>query len=335
MPPFFLGVDVGSTKSHALISDEKGHVLGFSEDGPGNHEEVGYEGLAKVLCEVTNKVLQSAGLNRVQIAGAGFGVAGYDWPGERAQTLQAIKTLGLTAKIEAVNDAIIGLLAGASQGWGVAVVAGTGSNCWGWDVERRTAHLTGAGRNFGEYGGASDLINKAVEAISMEWSRRGGSTQLTPAFIKVTGASDLTDFIEGLSQGRYVITPAMGPIVIHVAAQGDPVARGLLRWMGRELGDQARGVIRQLQIEDMEFEVVLVGRLYDGNPLMVDAMRETIQTLAPEARLVRLSAPPVVGGVLLAMEQVGLDTGAIRAVLIQSIIEFLRDRKFISFNSRE
>jgi hypothetical protein len=85
----------------------------------------------------------------------------------------------------------------------------------------------------------------------------------------------------------------------------------------------------------MEFVVVLISRLYDGNPLMVDAMRETIQTLAPEARLVRLSAPPVVGGLLLAMEQVGLDTGVIRKVLIQSTIEFLRDRKFISFNSRE
>ena len=327
MAQFFLGVDVGGTKCHALLADEHGRVLGFSEGGPGNHEEVGYNGLEKALQEVTQKALRSTSLTPDQIAGAGFGIAGYDWPSERQQTLKAITTLGLTAKIEAVNDAIVGLLAGASQGWGVAVVAGTGSNCWGWDLERHTAHLTGCGSRFGEYGGAGNLIEKAVEAIALEWSRRGGPTQLTPAFIKAAGATHATDLIEGLSQGRYVIGPSLAPIVIRVAGQGDPVARGLLRWMGRELGDQARGVIRQLQIEDMEFEVVLVGSLYDGNPLMVDAMRETIQTLAPEARLVRLAAPPVVGGVLLAMEQCGLDILSIRDVLIKSTIEFIRDRK--------
>lgn len=229
----------------------------------------------------------------------------------------------------------MGLLAGASEGWGVAVVAGTGSNCWGWDLKRHTAHLTGGGSSFGEYGGAGDLVEKAVEAISLEWSHRGGTTQLTPAFIKATGASDLTDLIEGLSLGRYTVTPALAPVIMRVAGQGDPVARGLLRWMGRELGDQARGVIRQLIIEDMEFEVVLVGSLYDGNPLMVEAMRETIQTLAPEARLVRLAAPPVVGGVLLGMEQCGLDAITIRNRLIQSTIELLRDRKELSTNPRK
>jgi N-acetylglucosamine kinase-like BadF-type ATPase len=327
MAQFFLGVDVGGTKCHALIADEQGRAFGFSEGGPGNHEEVGYDGLERVLQEITAKVLHSAGLPREQIAGAGFGVAGYDWPSERADTMKAIGSLGLTARVEAVNDAIVGLLAGSSQGWGVAVVAGTGSNCCGWDLHRQIAHLTGCGSRFGENGGASDLIEKAIEAIALEWSRRGGPTRLTPAFIKAAGAVDITDLIEGLSQGRYTLGPSLAPIVIRVAGQGDPIARGLLRWMGRELGDQARGVIRQLQIEDMEFEVVLVGSLYDGNPIMVDAMRETIQTLAPEAHLVRLAAPPVVGGVLLAMEQCGLEVLPLREALIQSTTEFIRDRK--------
>jgi len=38
----FLGVDIGSSKSHAIIADERGNVLGFGEGGPGNHEVVGY-----------------------------------------------------------------------------------------------------------------------------------------------------------------------------------------------------------------------------------------------------------------------------------------------------
>ena len=71
------------------------------------------------------------------IGGAGFGISGYDWPSERQPTLQAIATLGLSCPVDAVNDALIGLLAGSAQGWGIAVVSGTGCNCRGWDRERR------------------------------------------------------------------------------------------------------------------------------------------------------------------------------------------------------
>jgi hypothetical protein len=47
-------------------------------------------------------------------------------------------------------------------------------------------------------------------------------------------------------------------------------------------------------------------------------MRQTIQTLAPGARLVRLSAPPVVGAVLLGMEQVGAVSPERREALLRS-----------------
>jgi len=127
---YFLGVDIGGSKSHALIADETGRAVGFGDAGPGNHEVVGYEGLAAVLQDVAAQAEALAGIRRAQIVGAGFGVAGYDWPGERAATLGAIDGLGLTAPLEAVNDTIIGLLAGAEAGWGVAIISGTSTNCW-------------------------------------------------------------------------------------------------------------------------------------------------------------------------------------------------------------
>ena len=43
--PYYLGADIGSTKTHTLIVDETGRALGFGESGSGNHEDVGYEGM--------------------------------------------------------------------------------------------------------------------------------------------------------------------------------------------------------------------------------------------------------------------------------------------------
>jgi N-acetylglucosamine kinase-like BadF-type ATPase len=321
MTRYFLGVDVGSSKTHAVVADEAGQVLGFGEDRAGNHEAVGYDGLNAALSGAAGRALEAAGLAKNQIAGAGFGVAGYDWPSERATTLEAIATLGLAAPVEAVNDAVLGILAQA--GWGVGVVSGTGCNCWGWDeTRRRVGQVTGHGERMGEGAGSGELVEMALKKVAHEWTRRGPATALTPAFLRHTGARDLPDLLEGVANGRYHLSATEAPLVFQTAALGDPVALDLIRWAGAELGELAKAVIRQLGFEKLSFDVVQIGSMYDGSPVLTEVMRDTIHELAPGARLVRLTAPPVVGAVVLGMEAAGLRPDAqVRARLAQTIGE--------------
>jgi N-acetylglucosamine kinase-like BadF-type ATPase len=323
MTRYFLGVDTGGTKSHALVADDVGRALSFGEGGPGNPEGIGYDGLAEVLQLITQEALTAAGIAIGEIAGAGFGIGGYDWPSQRKPILQAIRRLGLKAPLEIVNDSIIGLLAGASEGWGVAVVAGTSCNCWGWDRDRREGRMTGFSW-LGEAAGAYELVLKAVQAVALEWTWRGPSTRLTQAFVELTGVRDVEELLEGLTLGRIQLDAGAAPIVFQVAAKGDPVARELVLWAGRELGSMANGVIRQLGFEALAFEVVLAGSFFNGSPLLAETMGEAIHALAPGARLVRLTAPPVVGGVLLGVDQAGEDALALREALIRSTQEMLR-----------
>ncbi len=133
MRKLYLGADIGSTHTRILLADETGQAAGLGVSGAGNHEVVGYDGLIWSLTDALEQALHAAGATRAEIAGAGFGVSGYDWDCETAPTLEAIGTLGLTAPVAAVNDTILGLLAGTTEGWGLAIVSGTGCNCWGWD----------------------------------------------------------------------------------------------------------------------------------------------------------------------------------------------------------
>jgi N-acetylglucosamine kinase-like BadF-type ATPase len=204
MTYYFLGADVGSTKTHVVIADETGRVLGLGEGGPGNHETVGYGGLSRALELATRSALKVAGVTIDQIAGAGFGISGFDYPSEKAAMLDAIGVLGLCAPLEAVNDTLIGLIAGAADGWGIAVVSGTGCNCWGWDRDRRQGHVTGSGWQMGEFAGASELAARAVQLVAYEWTRRGPATQLTPALIRYTGATDVIDLLQ-VKSGRLAL----------------------------------------------------------------------------------------------------------------------------------
>jgi len=319
MPRYFLGIDTGATKSHALIADEAGHALGFGQGGTGNPDIIGYDGLTKLLHDIIDQALTAAGTTIDQISGAGFGVAGYDWPSQRQPILHAIEPLGLgQTPLDLANDALIGLLAGAAAGWGVCIVAGTSCNCYGLDRNRRMGRVTGYGAWMGEAAGASELVYKAIEAVALEWTCRGPATRLTQAFIELTGAANLADLLEGLNLKRYQLKAADAPVIFRVAAEGDSVAHSLIEWAGHQLGSLAIGIIHQLGIEALAFEVVLAGSFYNGSPVLIDVIGETIHEVAPHARLVRLSAPPVVGGVLLGMEQAGLNTASMRGTLIQS-----------------
>ena len=318
MAKYFLGVDIGGTKSHALIANEAGQALGLGLGGPGNHEMVGYPGLIETLNGITAQALRMAGIRKHQLAGAGFGVAGYDWPAEREPTRQAIETLGLSAPYEFVNDTTLGILAGTTDGWGVAVVAGTSNNCRGLDRQGREGRITGGGPRFGEYGGAHEMVDRALESVGLAWAKRGPATGIAEAFARLVGATSVEDLLEGLALERYHISAGAAPAVFQAAEEGDEVAQEIIRWAGRELGSLAIGVIRQLGFEDVEFELVLIGSLFKGNPRLTEAMSATVHTVAPKARFIRLAAPPVVGGVLLGMEQAGLEYGRVRQFLIET-----------------
>ncbi len=323
---YFLGIDVGGTKTHALIADETGQALGFATGGPGNWESVGYDGLTRVLLDVTGCAMRQAKIKIDQITGAGLGIGGYDWPSERQDHLNAICPLGLTCPLEIVNDATLGILAGASQGWGVSLVAGSGCNARGWskDHKHQGRAIGGGGYWSGEYAGGFDIVARAMQAVAFEWLKRGPATALTQVFLEYTGAADLDDLVEGVYLQRFPFESALVLKVFETARQGDPEALAVMRWAGHELGKMAVGVINQLGIQKEQFEVVLIGSLHGDSPIMDKALRTTIRKTAPHAQFVRLTVPPVVGGVLLGMEEAGVNGYAMRDKLISTTNEILK-----------
>src|SRR6185503_8082246 len=318
---YFLGADLGATKTHTLIVDETGRALGFGESGPANHESVGYDGMFQSMYDGMEHALRRADLKREEITGAGFGVAGYDWPSEMEATASVIDRLGLSASYKFVNDSVPGLIAGSEEGWGVVVVSGTGSNCRGWDREhKREGRVTGHGVMMGEGAGGSELMHRCMQIVGYSWTKRLPKTALADAIIAHVGAKDLEDLMRGYTTYEYQVGAEAARIVFRVAEEGDQAARDLLCWAGTELGEMANAVIRQLAFENLAFDVVMTGSMFDGGPRLIDPMRETIHKLAPQARLVRLRVPPVTGAVLLGMEAGALNiTPEIRSNLNETI----------------
>ena len=311
MTQVFLGVDVGATKTAALLADENGHLLGYGLSGGGNPTGVGYERFAAAVETAVTQALGDAQLSASCVAAAGLGVAGCDWPSQTAVTLAALTSVTLPRSIALVNDALLGLFAAGRRGWGVSLVAGTGCNCRGRDANGRYGRVVGDGDMAGEYAGAAELVNRAYQKIVHQWTKRGRPTLLAPAFIAMTNAPDLDAFIEGVSTRRITLSPEAARLVFDCAAQGDPVALDLLQWAGRELGEMTLAVARQLHLQQSDTDVILSGGLFKGAPPLQPILSAYLADAMPNANFIRLAAPPVVGAVRLAMEQGGMTAPAI------------------------
>jgi N-acetylglucosamine kinase-like BadF-type ATPase len=199
----------------------------------------------------------------------------------------------------------------------VAVVAGTSCNAWGADRQGRLGRMVGFSW-LCENAGSSELVMKAIQAVALEWTRRGPATALSQALPEYYQVASAEALLEELTMGRMRVDARACPLVFQVARQGDEVAQEIVRWAGRELGDQAKGIVRQLGFENERFEVVLGGSFFKGSPVVAEELARTVQELAPGAQVVRLEAPPVVGGVMLGMLCAGAHTPAARLRLIET-----------------
>jgi N-acetylglucosamine kinase-like BadF-type ATPase len=321
---YFLGVDVGSSKTHALIADETGACVGFGRAWGGNHQSVGYDGLENVLKESFGGASEMAGVEPAHIAGAGFGVAGYDFPTDRESHLRAISALRLSCPLEVVNDGVNGLLAGATCGIGVNVTSGSSNNCRGRNKNGKEGRIVGNGAVFGEYGGAIEIVQRGLQMVNYAWIKRIPPTALTKIFIEAVGAKDEIDLMDGLSSEQYHLFPYLALEVIKAAHEGDDAACEILRWSGEELGWLAVSVARQIEMENDEVEIVQSGSVFEAGAIIMDPMRDVVMKHLSKAKLIRLDGPPVVGAVILGMEQAHFDGYAVRENIIRTAKEIVK-----------
>jgi len=298
---YFLGVDVGGSKTHALICTQDGNVIGFGEGPGGNPEEVGETGLVCSMRIAINKAESFSNSIPINYCIAGFGIAGYDWDCDREMIEHAITSLGLNCPFVVENDVIPLLWACTSRGWGIAVTAGTGNNVRGRNQFGKSGRISGNSIQNGEFGGAGELVFLAKQRLSQIWSLRSDYSVLVERFLEFTGAKNLPDLVEGLVRNRYQLKASEAPIILQAAQESDPVALEIVWFNVHELAKSVQAVARQLELEDNPFDLILAGSLLVKSDFYRELFLQIVEHILPKARPLLLNIPSVTGAVLMAM----------------------------------
>ena len=103
---YVLGIDQGGTKTHALVAEASGRILGVGRGAGGCHS---LDGMDRAMAAVDAAVREAMGMARLRpadMAAVGAGMTGVDWP-EEAGLLQGAlsRAMSISAgRIHVVND---------------------------------------------------------------------------------------------------------------------------------------------------------------------------------------------------------------------------------------
>jgi N-acetylglucosamine kinase-like BadF-type ATPase len=298
-----LGVDGGASKTHAVLADDQGRVVGVGRAGCGNWEVVGLEGARATLHEAVGGALAQAGLRAAQVMASGYGLAGCDWPSDEGRLLPLIASLGLSGPVNLVNDAFLPLRAGTRDGVGIAAIAGSGTGVAGRNRAGQIARSFGAGYPFSDWGGAGEIAREAFFHVARQFKQLGPVTALTPALVAAFDCGSVEALLEGVMRWELKLSGRLAPLVFEVAHDGDAVARGIIAKAGRTMGENVVAVARRLEMLAEPFDLVTAGGVFSSrSPLLNDSLLQTVRAQAAGARLAPWDAAPVVGAVLLGLD---------------------------------
>src|SRR6478736_4593829 len=182
-----LGIDAGGTKTVCLLADEDGRVRA-SARGPGaNLAALGELEVEKVLYDVMEQTLASQSEVPAVIC---LGIAGVDRAEDAAIIRSIMRRIGNKAPVLVVNDALIALEAGAGDGPGIVLIAGTGSICYGRNERGQAARAGGWGYILADEGSGWWMGQRAIQAVMRQADGRGPATSLTSRVLAHFGVTD-------------------------------------------------------------------------------------------------------------------------------------------------
>lgn len=310
-----IGVDAGGSKTLALLADGHGRVLAEARDDGANLLVHGGDGVAAVLRRIL------AALDGSEDGGGGgseddgpagdrpdgradalcLGIAGAGRPEDVERVEAILRRLGWRRPARVVHDAHIALVAGAPEGVGIVVVAGTGSVAYGVDPSGSRARAGGWGHILGDEGSAFWLGHAAIRRGIRAADGRGPATSLGDRVSRHLGlerAQELIPWFYDREHTRRRLAE-LAPLVEAAAGDGDPSAEELLDEAAHHLARAARAVARQLTLPD-RYPVVLAGGAFKACPSLVRRIDERLDL--HRSRLVKLEVEPAAGAVRLALE---------------------------------
>jgi glucosamine kinase len=306
-----LGVDGGGTKTLAAVADARGRVLGVGRSGASNHDDLDEGTVADNLQRAVDGAWRRAGGPAPIVDAVFLGLAGVVSQRDHARIrgILARTEFGRGGRVEVDHDIRIALAGGLAGEPGIAVIAGTGSACYGRAADGTAWRSGGWGQLLADEGSGYWLGLGALRAAVQQHDGRRAPTRLLPRVLELLGLASMDDvmhrvYVEGMTRSSIA---ALAPTVVRLAEEGEPACSALLTEGARELVRCVEAAAARLPATPGPLLVTYSGGLLGPGSALLARLTEELRRALPTATLVSPLLPPVLGACLLALTSLGID----------------------------
>lgn len=310
--PGVVVVDGGGTKTDLAVLTPDGEVLAHRRHGAFHPQDIGPRAAVDALDEAASSLLAELGSPEVTLAAVYL--SGLDFTFEIDALRTELARVGWAQQRLLVdNDLFPVLRAGTDSQDAVAVICGTGTNAIGRAATGDVVRFAAIGEISGDWGGGHSLGLGAVWHAARAEDGRGPQTALREAVLAHLGFGSMAGLIEAFHRGLlpWPALPTLAPTVLQVAGTGDAVARDLVHRQADEIVTFAVTAMRRLDLLGTPCPVVLAGGVVAArDPMLTQAIEERLAEQAPKAEPTVVTAPPLMGAALLALDEIGASEAA-------------------------
>lgn len=257
---FAAGIDGGGTHTRIELRDMENRLLRRGEFGPFNLNAIGETAFRELLREVFAWCGGMENCARLCVGAAGIS-------NSRVKQIleEELKDSGFRGIWKLCGDQEIALR-GAMDGPGVAVIAGTGSICFGKNAAGETARSGGYGHLIDD-GGSGYALGRAVfsSAVRVLDGRLKDAALLQAVCERLEGGPEkIVPFVYSPDTDKAAIA-RFAPVALELAQLGNPEAQRILEQEARELAALVAAVQEQLGLSGCRI-ALLGGLLENDNP---------------------------------------------------------------------
>ena len=299
---YILGIDAGSTKTKARITDENEKILGEGLGGSGNVLSLGPSKFKSAISDVINQAQRNSGQNIYKFDAFCFGGAGIDTPEAKLMAEKLLKEIAVADKLLVLNDTQIVLPACGSKSYGMVMIIGTGSNFYGKNKAGQEAYVGGLGELLADEGSAYWLGREALRAVIRANDRRGPQTSLTNLIFKNLFVNSISEMVNKIYSEDFEIKSGvaeLAKIVDTAYAQKDNVASQIFEQAFADIILSLNTLTTKLHMQDEEFEIYGVGGVLKSQFPFEQKINEKLT--AKKAKFIVCKQEPVEGAIKLAI----------------------------------
>ncbi len=308
---YCLGVDAGASKTEALIMDSREKILGRAEGKAGSFNACKDWKQAVKNIEITvKKALDRAKLKKIVLDSVYIGMAGLDTEKSRLFAERELKKQFkpyLKRAFFVRNDVSLVLRTELEKNFGVALISGTGSNCYGVNKKGEEAYSSGLGHIMADQGSGYWIGLEMFRAATKSYDGRGPKTILQNRlmeYFEVKEFRDISDIIYLKNSFGKKEIASLCLLIEEDKAPQDKVLKSILDQAAYELFLNIHAVVSSLKMQNTVFPVVCAGSILTKKKYLQRRFKVLIQGRFPKAKILFLKREPVVGAVYLALDQI-------------------------------